>query len=273
MNSIKALYVGLTEKEKALVVFISTVLFAGIIFFIASIQMRNEANKAMKPYLKSQDYIQAYLDSLQRPAHLPETYFTLFKAQQKIMSIRKSHHLDLSKIFFRNYYGVLIVTMVFSCIGGVVLFLLVNKGWSGSTVVLKTLFLPISMILIFCGFFPLVFKQQENFNENIKYYMNYTKAELNIVDQLSKIEHPIFPARLDSVKIDGRFAALKEMPDSAAFFKRVDSMITSNHNILNNLTNYVLTIDANEIKSMSDIYKVISNSNLSNTDSLNRRKP
>lgn len=273
MKSIKVLYEELTEKGKAVVVFISTVSFATVIFLFSSLQMNNEAKTAMKPYLESQEYIQAYLDSLQKPAFLPEKYFTLFKAQQKIMSIRKAHHLDLSKVFFRNYYGILIVTMLFSCIGGIVLFLLVNKGWNGSTIVLKTLFLAIAMILIFCGFFPLVFKQQENFNENIKYYMNYTKAELNVIDQLSKLEHPLFPVKQDSVKVNGRFDSFKDSPDSVTFFKRIDSMITNNHNTLNNLTNYVLTIDANEIKSMGDIYKVISNSSLGNTDSLKRKNP
>lgn len=272
MKSLKVLYEELTEKGKAVIVFVSTVLFAAIIFLFSSLQMNNEAESAMRPYLESQAYIQTYLDSLQKPAYLPGKYFDLFKAQQKIMSMRKSHHLDLSKVFFRNYYGVLIVTMLFSCIGGIVLFLLVNKGWNGSTVVLKTLFLAIAMILIFCGFFPLVFKQQENFNENIKYYMNYTKAELNVIDQLSKLEHPLFPVKQDSLKENGRFTGFKELPDSVAFFKRVDSMITSNHNALNTLTNYVLTIDANEIKSMGDIYKVISNSSLGNTDSLDRKK-
>jgi hypothetical protein len=267
MKKLKAWYIAQTDTVKALVVFGTTVAVTGIIFLFASWQINRQAGLAMEPYAVSQQFVDKYFDSLQRPVHLPEKYFQLFRSQQKIMSIRKNHYLGLSKLFFRNYYGVLIITMIYSCIGGVVLFLLINKGWSGSSLALKSLFLAIVMVLTFCGFFPTVFKQQENFNSNIKYYMDYTKAEVNIIDQLSRINNPVFPFKTDTVVVAGSLTP-RRLFDSVFFFRHVDSMITVNNNTINNLTNYVLGIDAKEIKSMGEVYEMIYNSTKGRADSL-----
>src|SRR5204863_9622782 len=99
-------------------------------------------------------------------------------------------------------------------------------GWIDSSVILKTLFLAILMVVTFCGFFPSVFKQQSNFDENIKYYMNYTKAEMDIIDQLSRFENPLFPQKSVRDSVDK-----KEIykPDSVAFYRTVDSSIAVNN--------------------------------------------
>jgi len=269
MASLRDLFNSQTDKMKAIIVFCVTIAFAGIIFLLASCQMSREAKKAMGPYTNSQNFVDQYIDSLKKPEYLPEKYFNVFKAQQKIMSMRKVHYLRLSKIFFRNYYAVIIILMLYSVVGGVVIFLLVNKGWKDSHLILKALFLAIIMVVTFCGFFPSVFKQQANFDENIKYYMNYTKAEINILDQLSRLENPMFPQKCRRDSVDKKEVMICN-PDSIAYFRSVDSAIAVNNKAINELTNYILTINANEIKSMGDIYKVISNSSIGKTDSTGR---
>jgi hypothetical protein len=270
MNKFKAWFIAQNDSVKSITVFGLTIIVTGIIFLFASWQINRQANLAMKPYSQSQEFVDHYFDSLAKPAYLPDKYFHLFKSQQRIMSIRKDHYLGLSKLFFRNYYGVLIITMIYSCIGGVVLFLMINKGWSGSSPGLKSLFLAIVMVLTFCGFFPLVFHQQENFNTNIKYYMDYTKAELNIIDQLSRLENPIFPFKTDTVLVNDKKTPIRQ-PDSMSFYRNIDSMITVNINTINTLTNQVLTIDAKEIKSMGEVYKTLSNSTAGQIDSLRKK--
>jgi len=265
MASLQALFNSQTDKMKATIVFSSTIIMGGIIFLLASCQMSRAGTKAMRPYVKSQDFINQYMGSLKKPDHLPEKYFNVFKAQQKIMSIRKEHYLHLSNVFFRNYYAILVILMLYSCIGGVVIFLVMNKGWKDSSIVLKALLLSIIMVVTFCGFFPSVFKQQANFDENIKYYMNYTKAEMNIIDQLSRFENPLFPQKPIIDTTSKKVIGFER--DSIAFFRSVDSSLSVNNKNINELTNYLLTIDAHEIKSMGDIYKIISNSTAGNSDS------
>ena len=259
-----------TENIKALIIFVTTIICAALIFLVVTTQMNCEAKKSMAPYAASQSEINKYIGSLKRPPHLDEKYFTTFKIQQRIMDLRKGHHLHLSFLFFRNYYGVLILTMLFTCFGAVVLFVLVNRGWAFVSKPMKALFLAIVMIITFCGFFPLVFKQHENFDENIKYYMNYNKAEMNIIDQLSRLENPLFPKIRAIDSVDGK-PPVGYMPDSVSFYKMVDSMINVNDKTINELTNYVLTIDATEIKSMGDVYKMMNNSTTGNFDSTKRK--
>lgn len=269
MASLIDQFKALDNKIKAIIVFILTIAFAGIIFSLTLRKMSGTAEDAMSPYIKSQEFINKYIDSLKRPSHLPDKYFTVFKAQQKIMSMRKNHNLELSKIFFKNYYGVIVVLMLYSCIGGLVIFLLVNKGWKDSHIILKSLFLAIIMVVTFFGFFPSVFRQQSNFDENVKYYMSYTKGEINILDQLSRLENPIFPQK--PVIDTATKKVIRFEPDSVAFFRTVDSLISINNKVINDLSNYILTIDAKEIKSMGDIYKAMSNYSTGNNDSSLRR--
>ncbi len=263
MNKIIDWYKTQPDTSKAIIIFSSTIFFAIALFFLTSLQMNSQGNKAMKPYTKSQVLIDTYLDSLKKPIKLEQKYFAVFKTQQKILSLRKAHHLHLGLVFFRNYYGVLILSMVFSCIGGVVLFLIANQGWSNVSITLKSLFLALAIVVTFFGLFPAVFKQQENFEANLKNYMSYTKAELNIIDQLSKLDNPLFAAIKDTTNNPEFFWKV----DSLNYYKNIDSMITKNDDAINGLTNYILNIDAKEIKSMSDVYRMVNNNNSIHLDS------
>lgn len=260
-------YRTFSDTIKQLTVFSSTIAVAIILFLMTTFQMKCEGEKAMKPFRDSQVLIDRYMDSLQKPDRLDEKYFTLFKTQQKILNLRKEHYLRLGLMFFRNYYGILILLMFFSCIGGVVLFIIIaNQGWLKASPSLKSFFLALALLIAFCGLFPTVFKQEDNFNENIKNYMSYTKAELNIIDQLSKLNNPNFAAKRDTIQ--NRY-----VPDTMAYLNRVDSMISVNIDAMNNLTNYVLNIDSREIKSMSDVYKMINNDLKSSQDTLSYPLP
>lgn len=257
MNWILNKYRSFSDTLKQLTVFSSTIIVAIILFLITTSQMNCQGEKVMKPYVNSQILINSYMDSLHKPDRLEKKYFILFKTQQKILSLRKQHYLKLGIMFFRNYYGIIILLMFFSCIGGVVLFVIANQGWLKASVSLKSFFLALALLIAFCGLFPTVFNQEANFNENMKNYMAYTKAELNIMDQLSKLDNPYFALKRDTInKVN--------IPDSMAYFNKIDSMISFNNNVINNLTNYVLNINSKEIKSMADIYRMI-NSNLQNS--------
>lgn len=146
--------------------------------------------------------------------------------------------------------------MVFSCIGGVVLFMIANQGWAQTGPVLKAFFLAVALLIAFLGLFPPVFQQKENFDANMKQYMAYTKAELGIVDQLSKLDNPLLGIRTDS--INKKTKAPVRWFDSTRYYFSVDSMVTANNFVINTLTNYILNIDANQIKSPSDFSAIIS---------------
>lgn len=252
-----------TDSTKAVSIFSTTVICALILFFLLSSQMGCLGENAMEPYKRSQVLINRYIDSLEKPANLQEKYFNVFKMQHNILSTRKKHYLHLGIIFFSNYYGVLILLILFSCVGGVVLFLVANQGWANANITLKALFLALALIIAFCGFFPTVFKQQENFDENLKSYMSYTKAEVNIINQLCKLNSPYFASSLDTSQQSPVWVV-----DSSVYYHKLDSMISLNETVINNLTNYVLNINAKEVKSMADMYRMINSQLVSSADSI-----
>lgn len=258
MLSPLSFYRAQTDRAKSIIVFATVVATATFVFLFSHWQMGNVAETMMRPYEHSQKLIQEHLDSLPKPALLTVGQFKTFKTQQKILAARKAHYLELSSLFFRNYYGVLILTMLFSCIGGVVLFIVINKGWGATPPPLRALFLAILMVVTFCGFFPSVFKQQENFNQNIGSYMNYTKAEANIMGQLSSLQNIRSYTISETKKINDKDSVLMRL-DTIRYLKDADSLINLNTATINNLTNYILTIDAREIKSIGEVYKTIMN--------------
>lgn len=271
MPSLVDRFTALDPKTKSVTTFSTTLLFAFVLFFSMSQYMGCRSEAGMEPYAKSQALIDGYMDSLRKPPPLDVKYFNMFKTQQKLLTLRKGHYLQMGEVFFKNYYSVVVLLMVFSCIGGVLLFLIANQGWAQTGPVLRALFLAMALLIAFFGLFPSVFDQKENFDANMKQYMNYTKAELGIVDQLSKLDNPLFAIRTDS--IDPTTKARVRWLDSARYYYAVDSMITANNTVINGLTNYILSIDAEQIKSPSDFAAVISGYLQARKDSVPRKHP
>jgi hypothetical protein len=212
-------------------------------FAIVNITMKSQASDLMAPYSKADELIAKRISAVKRPLLLSEADFSTLSLQYNIMNVRKKHYLDLAVIFFKNYYGVTVILMLLSCIGGIVLFLVINKGWAQTGTILRTIFTMLVVTASFFGFFPAVFKQEDNFNANMKYYLEYTKGELKVLQTITQLETTASgPAALDSTGLfKKQYTLLK------------DSLISDNYKLINNLTTYVLTMDVSKIKSINEI--------------------
>lgn len=261
-------YRSLNNFFQVVVIFSATILMVALVFAFTTFQMNSVVTKAMRPYADADQVVNRHFASLKKPAYLQDKYFEVFKAQQKIMDTRKAHHLRLSRIFFRNYYSVSVLLMLLSCIGGITLFVLINRGWAGAGHELRGFFLALVFCVTFFGFFPLVFKQEQNLQDNMKYFMDYTKAETTMLDQLSRLENPLFGTRFI---FDSNSKKEVQVPDSATFYYRLDSMIAYNNSRINELTGYVLSMDINKVKSIADVYRMVSNFQSGNLDSVINR--
>ncbi len=238
-------YRSLHVFAKCLLIFCVTTLLIGIFFLFNLVLIDYQAEKVMDPIKQSDALIEQSIDALPRPPYVPLTYFQVLKAQQQIMKERKSHHWQLARLFFRNYYSILFMSIILSCVGGLVLFVVINKGWSTAGITLQTFFLTIATALAFVGFFPLVFKQQDNFTQNMGYYENYSKGELAIYNQLSGLQNPFKREKEKGDSGDVR------LTDSNMFYRRLDSIVAVNNDCLSALTNYVLSIDPEQAKNIT----------------------
>jgi hypothetical protein len=243
MNPVLKWYQQQKNFVKGGVVFVFNLLIAAMIFVTSFTQMGNVANDLMKPYKEADVLINRYIDSFERPACLEKKYFDAFKKDRSIVNTRKSHHLEASIIFFRNYYGVLIVLMLLSCTGGIVLFVLINKGWANAGIELQSFFLSLVFCVAFYGLFPSVFRQDDNYNKNLEQYMAYTKMELTVTRQLSYLSLQCNNSKEDSI--------------TKKYNLKVDSILDLNTQEINRLASYMLTFDASKIKSMSEVSNMV----------------
>ncbi len=264
MKNILSWYSSQATFIRAFVVFVSTIAIAAVLFLIISLSMYHKAVVFMKPYNVSDTILAKQITQMKKPSLLPESSFDVLKMEQKIINIRKKHHYELAVLIFKNYYAVLIISMVLSCLGGLILFVLINMGWANAGITLQSLFLSIAICLTFFGFFPSVFQQEKNLNGNIASYMNYSKAEMNILQQLSTLSDPSFAILKQTDSVSG---ITRNLLDTMMYYKAADSFIYVNAAKINSLMNYVLNIDAKEVKGVTDIARLLSNYQAGETDS------
>jgi hypothetical protein len=250
MNAFIGWYQGLNKLVKGILIFSTTALSISLIFLFNLIFIGFVAGRIMAPIQRSDKLLDSSIEVFPRPDYLPVSYYNVLKSQDRIMKERKTHHWELARLFFRNYYSILFLTILIASLGGLTLFVVVNRGWATAGVTLQTFFLTLLTALAFLGFFPVVFKQQENFAQNMTYYENYGKGQLRIYNQLSDLQNP-FKDKKDGSNV------IRLTGDSMAFFHRLDSIVGYNQNYLADLNNYVLSIDPDQAKNIT-INKVYS---------------
>jgi hypothetical protein len=255
-NRFHSWYIVQSNNIKFILTFSSTILSIYLIFLITLFLVIWMGKGVIAPLNNSDNSLTQAVTNFKKPDYLSTEQFQMFQTQYTIMNFRKRHHLDLALIFFRNYYSVLILTMFISCVGGIVLFVMINKGWATAGITLQSFFLALVLAITYLNLFPLVFKQQENFGENMKFYQDYTKSQLSLYNQLGIIQSPYFAKRADT--IDKTKLTIRMVTDSILMFKTIDTMLVKNNNLINGLTNYVFTIDPKQLKSISDIYQTLS---------------
>ncbi|MEI9810305.1 MAG: hypothetical protein WDO16_21885 [Bacteroidota bacterium] len=257
INNIYSKYLAQSEKVRNLIkgflIALLTYLIILIIFHIVRIIISDKSGELMSPYNQSNVSIGNNINDAQIPVLGNENYSKVFKLQREIIDLRRSHHYQVSMAFFKNYYSNTVCLMLISCIGGLLLFALVSKGWKDSSYTLKVLFLVMASAAVFISLFTNVFSQQKNFEENMLRYMDYTKTELKLSQQISELSKKDFPEKLklpvtkDSIMI----------VDTLTYFRNLDTLVARNNATINNLTNYIFSIDAAKMKNMGEIYQAL----------------
>src|ERR1700749_3139242 len=117
MNTLLARYQSLQGAVKSILIFSATVVFTGIIFLFNLIFIDLVANHVMAPVEQSDRVLDSSIAAFPRPSYVPETYYHTLKSQSQMMRERKEHHWKLAKLFFRNYYSILFLTILLASVG------------------------------------------------------------------------------------------------------------------------------------------------------------
>lgn len=244
-------YKSRTPAIKAVITVCLTYLLHIAIYQTARWVMAERASAAMTPYNDSNTEIGKFIKTTGIPVLGNETYSKAFRLQEEIISQRRTHHYGVAMMFLKNYYAINFCLILISCMGGLLLFVLINKGWSDSSFTLKVIFLSLASLAILLTLFTNVFSHQKNFENNMVRYMDYTKAELKMAQQVSELSKRDFPYVTEKAEP----ADSLNMVDSMMYFRHLDTLVARNNNIIHGLTNYILSIDASKLKGMNEIYQ------------------
>ncbi len=254
--SVYSVYLSQPEKVRNLIkgfLFAAfTYFFIFLLFIFLRAGISRNSTRLMHPYNLSNSKISENISTATIPVLGNVNYANMLKLQQQVIELRRGHHYNVSVAFFNNYYSNIISLMVLSCVGGLLLFSLVSKGWKESSYTLKILFMVITSAAVFISLFTNVFSQQKNFEENMLRYMDYTKTELELAQQLSELSKEDFPQKQ---KYPGTKDTITTVTDTLKYFRSLDTIIARNNITIKSLTNYILTIDASKMKNMGEVYK------------------
>lgn len=227
---------------RTLLIAVVTLLPFVLCFVVTLTIMRSQSCELMAPYATTDSLVQVRMKMVKTTAMFNEATKNNLDTQYKVLNNRKQHYMNLATTFFLNYYGATVVLMLLSCIGGVVLFVIIHRGWALTGALLRTVFLTLAATATFFGFFPAVFKQEENFNANLRYYMEYTKAEIRVLQTMTTLE-----------KAAARSAVTDTTLASKNYYHLEDSLTSIHYKTINELTTYILAMDVTKIKTFEQL--------------------
>lgn len=274
-------YHAFSPVVKSFIIICITYSCLSILFFTIRFVISSKAIDAMEPYNNSNLLITKNINEARVPVFGKEAYTKIFKLQNDVIALRREHHYQVAITFLKNYYAVIICLIFISCIGGLLLFVLINQGWEKSAYTTKVLFLGLASAAVLLSLFSNVFSQQRNFEDNMLRYMNYTKAELTLARNLNELTKEEYPYKWLSKKdFDEKYQPGKPpskrdsicLKDTFAYFRQLDTMIARTNDVLNNYTDYILTTDASKMKNIGEVYQsLLDLRNMERKDTAKRR--
>lgn len=101
-------------------------------------------------------------------------------AQLRTIRDRIKHHGEVMAFFYVNYFVAIVMVMVAGLIVAVTLFMIAQKGWTGTSSYVEAIFIVASMWVAFYGLFPPVFQQEQNITDNKALFLKFKGLETEV---------------------------------------------------------------------------------------------
>lgn len=175
-----------TEKIKSIPdkswITISVILIIGFIIFsfIYNINLFVRISSTSLDFLDAEHTERIELTKAAASDSLSAEKVEILLKKITILENSKSHHLDLIKTLSKNKYSLLTLLPITSAITAILVFLILQKGWSNSNIYIKTYFILFTTITSLIGIYPEVYKQTESITKHTESYMKYDKLQKSI---------------------------------------------------------------------------------------------
>ena len=100
--------------------------------------------------------------------------------QLRTIRDRIKHHGDVMAFFYVNYFVAIVMVMIGGLLVAVTLFMIAQKGWTGTCSYVEAVFIVASMWVAFYGLFPPVFQQEKNIVDNKVLFLKYKRLEAEL---------------------------------------------------------------------------------------------
>ncbi|MBK7389087.1 MAG: hypothetical protein IPN13_07890 [Bacteroidetes bacterium] len=140
--------------------------------------MLTSSNKVLKPLIVADSLQNANLKSLLADS-IPKlkTLNIQYQTAQEI----KTYYKDLAVSYYVNYYAFSICSILFTTLLTIAIFLVVNKGWQTSQLILKTFLLTTVVLSSIYYFLPNVLNNKENLQKNSDKVKAFQKIQSDIL--------------------------------------------------------------------------------------------
>jgi len=160
--------------------------------------MKNASEEMLAP-LNSADSIQSLI--MNASLNDASAKVSTIGKQYLICDKIKSYYTGLGVSYYINYYAFSICSIIFITLLSIAVFLIANKGWQNSPVVLKSFLLTAIVLSSVYYFLPNVLKNEENLKNNMEKVKVFEKIQCDILSYLNKI------SREDAARVDSSITA------------------------------------------------------------------
>jgi len=213
----------LLKKSKTIPSLISLglIILAICTFYISTSFMSSASEKILTP-LNTVNSIQNQIIENTYKNVETTSKTNILKKQYLISGEIKKYYLQTGKSYYKYHFAFSISSIIFTTLLTIAIFLIANKGWQKSNLILKSFLLTTIILSSIFYFLPNVMSNKENLKNNSEKIKIYGKIQTDILKISNKLE------------------------ESTA--KQIDSIISNNYDRISNDLDFFNSIDDSKLQ-------------------------
>jgi hypothetical protein len=140
--------------------------------------MEDASVKVLRPLRAADSIKSSIIEITLRDSSLK---ITTLKKQYLVCDSIKRYYLNLGVAYYSNYYSFSICSIVFITLLTIAVFLVANKGWQNSSIILKAFLLSNIVLSSFYYFLPNVLGNKENLKNNMEKVRIFEKIQFDML--------------------------------------------------------------------------------------------
>ncbi|AUC15872.1 hypothetical protein BTO06_12235 [Tenacibaculum sp. SZ-18] len=174
------------------------ILILVVISFKTNLKKFEELSKTYLTFLDKEYKENIQLTKTASSNFLKDDQVNILLKKISIIEVNKSLHIDLIQKLSKNKYALFTMFPFMSAITAILVFLIIQQGWSSCNNYLKAYFILFTTLTSLIGIYPEVYKQTDGISKHTKSFLDYKNLQKTIFNY--SITAPIIEK--DSITFD-----------------------------------------------------------------------